>query len=390
MSISVITQDEAREGWLQSVTCREVELAGRIAGHEYGTAEATARNLATVLARQAKLKFGTADAAGRATLDGLANAFAGDTLFDLGDRLLTANSWAEWLAGVTVPPPAPPLPSYTNQMMVDFEPAEPSTDSYIPQMTLQGPTLLHTRVQKWYQPDLDKLLYEGSRKKERESGMKVKTKVILMWPPAEGPGMTGVYKERDARGSVIGRFDYEIRRAWLMRPEEAFDQPFTTMVVPMTKGAKGRMPEILRMIDKGLTAMKGEPLFRESVFVTIYWTMGLVWDLEECRDAMDDWLPLVLTSQFYRNAKGAAFLRMYSRAIEDGRRRARQELIVRQATIRFGPNAAAAASVTAQTEPAVLDELANRVLTAADWAALVGSDRAGYTSFSPGESTGAD
>jgi len=98
------------DGWSQSSTCRAVEEAGRTAGREYGLAEATARTLARLLSRQAKDKFAGADPAGRAMLDGLAQAFAGGPLEELGERLLAASNWAEWLEGVVVPPPAPGLP----------------------------------------------------------------------------------------------------------------------------------------------------------------------------------------------------------------------------------------------------------------------------------------
>jgi len=83
------------EGWMQSSTCRAVEEAGKAAGREYGLTDAMSRALARLLKRQAKQKFGSADVAGYATLDGLAQAFARQQLEELGDRLVTASSWAE-------------------------------------------------------------------------------------------------------------------------------------------------------------------------------------------------------------------------------------------------------------------------------------------------------
>src|SRR5438876_765961 len=106
---------------MQSSTCRAVEEAGKAAGRAYGLAEAQARELARLLNRQAKQKFGGADPAGRETLDGLAQAFACDRLEELADRLVAAPSWAAWLAGVAVPPPAPGLPDYTRDLEIDLE-----------------------------------------------------------------------------------------------------------------------------------------------------------------------------------------------------------------------------------------------------------------------------
>src|SRR5947209_5524027 len=115
---------------MQSSTCRAVEEAGKAAGREYGLAEAKSRELVRLLKRQAKQKFGDAAPAARATLDGLSLAFAVDQLETLADRLVTATSWAEWLADVDVPPPAPGLPEYTKDGEIDLEPSGPSIDTY--------------------------------------------------------------------------------------------------------------------------------------------------------------------------------------------------------------------------------------------------------------------
>src|SRR5215475_64789 len=98
MTAQSTSSSGTREGWMQSSTCRAVDEAGRAAGREYGLAEATARTLARLLNRQAKHQFG-ADEAGRATLDGLADAHAVGRLEELADSLVTAPGWGDWLAG---------------------------------------------------------------------------------------------------------------------------------------------------------------------------------------------------------------------------------------------------------------------------------------------------
>src|SRR5262245_54373329 len=101
MTVEATSPAKKHEGWMQSSTCRDVEEKGRTAGREYGLAETKSRTLARLLNRQAKQKFGSADAEGKATLDGLAQAFACDGLLDLAGRLITAAVWPEWLANVT-------------------------------------------------------------------------------------------------------------------------------------------------------------------------------------------------------------------------------------------------------------------------------------------------
>jgi hypothetical protein len=243
MTTTTTAAAERNDGWSQSSTCRAVEEAGRSAGQAYGEAEAKSRTLARLLKRQAKQKFGSDDGGGRATLDGLAQAFAGRELEQLAERLLTTADWSAWLAGVVVPPPAPGMPEYTKNLDIDFEPSSPAIDTHMEATLMNGTkTFIHLRLQKWFQPDLDRHLFESSRKLERKYGTMPMVLVFLMWPPAEGPGMTGKFEEHDAQGNVKRVFTYTIKRAWELEPEEVMHGLGTMLLAPLTRGAKQRMP----------------------------------------------------------------------------------------------------------------------------------------------------
>jgi hypothetical protein len=372
MSAPANSSGGAHEGWMQSSTCRAAEDAGRAAGREYGLAESISRTLAGLLGRQARRKLGGADATGRAALDGLARAFAADRLGELADRLVTSSSWADWLADLVVPPPAEGLPAYTKGLDLDFEPSGPSIDTYFSVGLKGGGTsIVHIRIQKWYQPDLDRLLYEDSRRVERKHGKLPTVGVFLMWPPAEGPGMTGRFEDCDATGKVTHRFEYMIRRAWEMTAEEVTQSPGTMLLAPLTRGARERMPEIVRMIGDSLDRNRADARTRELVWATVYWNMGLLCELDEAHRALGDVLPLIHRAKPYLDAKGHAFLEAYSAAHEDGRRQAGRDLVLRQATLRFGPNADAEAAIRSIDEPADLDAMAQRALTAAGWPSLL-------------------
>jgi hypothetical protein len=372
MTAPSTSSNEKHEGWMQSSTCRAVEEAGQAAGREYGLAEATSRAWVRLLNRQAKQKFDGPDTAGRATLDGLAQAFACNQLEELAGRLVTASSWAEWLAGVAVPLPAPGLPDYTKNLEIDFEPSGPSIDTHMKAGLIGGGTaIIHLRIQKWYQPNLDRHLFEESRKLERKHGMMPMVMVFLMWPPAEGPGMTGKYKERDAKGKVKRVFNYTIRRAWEIEPEEATRSPGTMILAPLTKGAKQRMPEIVQMVKKGLDQSKADAKTREMVWDAVYWSMGLICDLDEAHRALGDMLPVIHRSRNYLSAKGQAFMNAYSAAQNEGLPAAARALVLRQAARRFGELPGAGDTLAAITAPEELEALAQRVLTAADWSSLL-------------------
>jgi hypothetical protein len=330
------------------------------------------RAVARLLSRQARQKFGGADAAGSATLNGLAQAFACSQLEELGGRLVTASGWADWLAGVVVPPPAPGVPDYTKNVEIDFEPSGPSIDTHMKAgMVGGGEAIIHLRIQKWYQPDLDRHLFEESCKIERKFGKMPMVLVFLMWPPAEGPGMTGKFEERNAKGKVKRVFTYTIRRAWEIEPEEVMGGPGTMMLAPLTKGSRQRMPEIMQMVHKGLAKCKADHDTVEACWDAVYWSMGLICDLEEAHRALGDLLPIVHSGRHYLGAKGQAFLEANSAAQSEGPSAAARALLLRQATARFGELPGAAETLDAIAKAEELEAMTQRVLTVADWPSLL-------------------
>ncbi len=372
MSTSANTTGEDDGFWSRSSTCRAVEAEGHELGRAYGLAESTSRTLATLLSRQARTKFGGANPAGRATIDGLAQAHATATLAGLGERLVGAKSWDDWLAGVAVPPPAPGLPDYTRDLDINLEPSEPSIDTYARVGLRAGESaVVHIRLQKRYQPDLDRHLYENSRKVELKHGSMPMVCVMLMWPPAEGPGMTGRYEERDATGNLTHVFTYMIQKAWEVPAEDVMQGPSTMMMAPLTRGARERMPEIVRMMSERLKQTQARAETVEKLWTTAYWHMGLVCDVDEAHRALGDLLPGIQRSPEYLTIKGHAFLEGYSAAQHEGRLMAARDLVLRQATARFGHDGDAMASIAPIDEPSEFEALADRVLTADSWTSLM-------------------
>jgi hypothetical protein len=362
----------ADEGWLRSSTCRAVDSAGKAAGRAYGLAEAMSRELVRLLSRQAKQQFAGPDPAARTTLDGLAQAFACDQLLQLADRLVTATSWAEFLADVVVPPPASGLPEYTKNCEIDFEPSGPSIDTYFQGRMKDGsPALIHLRLQKWYQPDLDRHLFEQSQKLQRKHRIAPTVIVFLLWPPAEGPGTTGRFEKRNTKGNGKQVFTYHLKRTWEIAPEEVMNSPGTMLLAPLTRGSRERMPEIMQMVKQGLDRCGADAKMRDMVWGAVYWSMGLICDQEEADRALGDLLPLVHQSENYLSAKGHAFLGAYSAAVSEGPAAAARALLLRQATCRFGAGPGVEEALAAITGLMDLERLCQRVLTAHDWPSLL-------------------
>jgi hypothetical protein len=165
--------------------------------------------LARVLALQARRKFGSKDAAGEALLDALACARAGDVLRRLGLFLLDASGWVDWLAGIEPPPPAAEeFPEFAREEEIDLEP-EPAFIEFTARFaTAREPMIVHSHLQQWYQPDLGELLYKESRRIEERFKIRPMMIVVLLWPSADGPAVTGRYRGTNASGRKVD-FRYE-------------------------------------------------------------------------------------------------------------------------------------------------------------------------------------
>jgi hypothetical protein len=169
-------------------------------------------------------------------------------------------------------------------------------------------------------------------------------------------------------------FTYNIRRAWEMEPEEVMHSPATMLMAPLTKRSRQRMPEIVQMVKQGLAKCKTEAKTRDAVWDAVYWSMGLICDLDEAHRALGDLLPVVENGHHYLAVKGQAFLEAYSAAQSDGPAAAARALVLRQATCRFGEAPDAAKTLAAMATLEELEGFAQRVLSAADWSSLLASE----------------
>ena len=121
------------------------------------------------------------------------------------------------------------------------------------------------------------------------------------------------------------------------------------LLAPLTKGSRQRMPEIVQMVKKGLDQCKADAKTRDMVWDAVYWSMGLICDLDEAHRALGDMLPVIHASRNYLSAKGQAFLEAYSAAQSEGPLAAARTLVLRQATGRFGARPGAADTLAAIT-----------------------------------------
>ena len=351
---------------MKSSTCRATHLEGRAAGRAYGLAEGGSAILARLLHRQAKERF-KANPAGKEFLTALADGFALDQLNELGTRLFSATGWDDWLSGITPPPRVSGPPEYTKNLEMDFEPTTASIDTHMAvDMPPMGKTYLHFRIQKWYQPNLDLVLYEESCRNERKYKKMPVVVVVLMSPPVEGPGMTGRYEDRDSSGKVRQTFTYQIRRAWEESPEEMANNCGTLMLAPLGRGSRERLPEIVGMMKKTLEKQKADEKVVSASWNAAYWALGFIFSTDEAHAALGEVWDYIQSTKDYQSALGHGFMESYPDSLKEGELTVLRELIESQLTVRFGASPEIAPRLASIPNKHTLEALGMKVLSVPD------------------------
>lgn len=231
--------------------------------------------------------------------------------------------------------------------------------------------LMQCRLQKWYQPDIGEVLYEEATRLERQYKMTAIMAVVLMWPSSDGPNVTGRYQATDKSGRKID-FRYEVKRAWEMPAEDALKSISTMMLVPLSKGAKDRMPELIHLMKQELAKIKPEPKVLGTLWTAFYWAMGMVCTLEEAHAALGDVLEFIRATPDYKNAYGSAFRRGYAEALNEGPILAVRDLVKQQASRRFGDDPASLTALEAVGNLFELKAIAGRIPAARNWTDVLG------------------
>ncbi len=357
--------EDTSYGWRQSSTCRAIEDEGKSAGQAFGLGESGATTLVRVLTHLGRQKFGREDAVIKAKLEALEAGHALAELTTLGERLTTAPDWPSWLGEVVAPTP-PIYPDFAKNLEIDFEMCAPSIDTYHRANSPDDEFTFHIRMQKWYQPELDKMMFEEQLKLKRRHNRRVETLVILMWPSADGPEITGQYVGPDESGAVQS-FKYILKKAWEMEPEDTYAGISTMMLTPLTRGAKERMPELFANMRQLVKKQKVKAETLNVFWTCIYWTMGIVLEKDRVEAIMADLMPGVRTSKDYRSSLGHAFEEAYGKATTEGPAIALRELIARVGTVRFGSESQVASRLEAIDSADELEAKAKRLTTAMNW-----------------------
>ena len=204
---------------------------------------------------------------------------------------------------------------------------------------------------------------------DHQFALPVETVLVLMRPKARATDQTGVYVRRGAGGNVIAEFRYHVERVW----ERSLDHWLAAGVglaplALLTDEASTDLAAAVDRLEACVTAPGVAPAVAQSVVSSSYILCGLRYDERRFADLFQRFSMTLEDSTSYQFilAKGEA------RGVAQGAAKASRALLLHLGGKRYGPPAAkVAAEITAVTDAARLQRLAECVLDANGWDELL-------------------
>jgi hypothetical protein len=332
-------------------------------GRERGLREGACREVCKLLLRHGRRTFGDPSEEQRAVPEALADHLDLGQLERLRDRLPDVSSWAELLEGTTPAPDPPAPPEYLLPCDFDPSPMPPSIDTYAKVELLTGqPAVVHLRFQRLYQEDLGAILYRENRRLAEKYGQMVQTVVLVLWPGADGPAVTG---EFHTPGGEV--FRYLLTRLWEKDADEMFDSPATAAFAPLARFAPERLPEIVRRMINVITA-QDDAEAQSSFWSMAYSSMGLRYPAEQVHELLAPVMPRILAHKDARTMMSEGYYAGQSRAEGDGAGRAARDWVLALGTRRLGePTTALREQLETVANLERLEQIAVQLRKAATW-----------------------
>lgn len=349
-------------------TIDHVYALGEADGRQRGSDEGACQQTGKLLLRHGNRQFGPPTAEERAFLDRLIDAADRRQLERLQDQFLDATSWTALLAHADNPKGPVSDPDYLLPVDLDLSPPTASVDEYLRVQMLTGePQVIHLRFQKIYQPEIGAILYKQNRLLRAKYNCPVKTLVIVLWPGADGPAMSGAY--RTPEGAV---FRWLPTRLWEKDVEETFNSFATCVFAPLARFAPERLPEIIRRMDELVESGARTEEDRENCWFMAYSSMGLRYSVEQVNALLAHRLDYLYQTEQCRRIRSDGFYAGRSAGLEEGRLQATIRWVLELGRRRLGePPAPVAAALPTLRSQDRLEQLVARALKSANWQDLM-------------------
>jgi hypothetical protein len=351
-----------REGTMSIYsTLNHLVALGAKDGKERGCRAGACRQLGKLLLRHGKRALGTPSPEQRALMDQLMEQWNLEQLEQVRDRLPDAASWSALLADIQVLA-RPADPDYLLPFEFDPEPMPPSIDEYARVKKVPGgEVIFHIRFQRLYQENLGAILYRESQQKQAEHHCPVETVVLLLWPGADGPAMTGEYAIPKG-----GTYRYHLTRLWERDAEEMLNNPSTLAFAPLGKFKPERLGEIIRRMDEAIEARSEED--KHNLWIVVYSGMGLRFSAEQVHELLAHRMPYLLQTQECRSTMSGGYYDAFTEGEAEGALQAARVWVLTLGRQRLGePEPAVGKAIETRDSLDQLEQLAARVLKGTTW-----------------------
>jgi hypothetical protein len=344
-----------------------LEAHGAEHGRRHGQPIGVCSQLGKLIRRCGKRQFGPPTEEQLQLLDRLVEYLATDDLERLMERFCAVDSWAALFQGITPPAeraqlPEPPwlrpyefaVKSYPAVHLDDFADVTRVDDG--------TPMIVHFRQQREYQENIGESIWREVKKVKESKDCQVLTVVLLYWPGADGPAVTGFYKIPGG-----GIYEYKVDRLWERDLEETLKVRGAMMYATLCKYPLEKASEVFARIEEAVEA-DPDPEMRENLWTINYMCAGLRFKAEEVNRMWAHRLDRL----FMVSAHSA----ILSSGFYAGKHRAQQDVLVSTTirwiltigTKRFGkPSEELTSVLNSMSNLERLEQIASRIIKATDW-----------------------
>jgi len=225
------------------------------------------------------------------------------------------------------------------------------------------PAIVHVEVQKDHDKTIPQRLLRYHSLLRVRHGLPVLSGVVLLTREADSPALTGVYEDEWLDGRPVVRFQYPVVRVWELPAAALAAAPGT---LPLAALAARTSEELERVAVPALAAFHHPPTTEErEVRASLFLLAGLRFD--------EDTISRIIRGEGWMTIKDSVTYQAIMReGREEGRIEGERSTLIRLASRRFGPpDDSTRGRVEAVVDRPRLEDLLDRVLTAASWKDLL-------------------
>jgi predicted transposase YdaD len=286
--------------------------------------------------------------------------------FDPTVKTLVETSPADW--PVLLGQPAAP----TDVIDADIATVSGAADKVL-HVRAAPPYLVHLEFQAGHDSaDLPPLLHLRSTLLQHRHKLLVRSAAVLLRPEADSPDLTEELRLAFAGEAPYDVFRYQVVRVWQLLPEPLLRGGLGLLpLAPISAVTEAELPGIIERMEARLQARRLRP-HAEEVWSATYILLGLRYSRELARHLLRG-VRSMKESVTYQAILEEGEAKGEAKGKVEGALAEARKFVLRQGRVRFGPpDTRVMAAVEGIADVERLEELGERLLSAASWQELLG------------------